>query len=42
MTKAIAEKIRWKTEYELAKQRASPSGSPTANGPPAAATQPGS
>jgi hypothetical protein len=40
MTKSIAEKVRWKTEYELAKQRASPTGSATANGPPAAATQP--
>jgi hypothetical protein len=40
MTKSIAEKVRWKTEYELGKQRASPTGSATANGPPAAATQP--
>jgi hypothetical protein len=40
MTKSIAERVRWKTEYELAKQRASPTGSANANGPPAAATQP--
>ena len=40
MTKSIAEKVRWKSEYELAKQRMCPTGSPTAHGPPAATTQP--
>jgi hypothetical protein len=34
LTKAIAERIRWKTQYESAKQRASPTGSATAHGPP--------
>ncbi len=42
MTKSIAEKVRWKTEYELAKQRLSATGSPNAHGPPAATAQPGS
>ena len=36
ITKTIAEKIRWKRDYELAKQRAWPGSSPTANSPPAA------
>jgi hypothetical protein len=40
MTKSIAEKVRWKSEYELAKQRMTSTGSPTAHGPPAAETQP--
>jgi hypothetical protein len=35
MTKAIAEHLRWRQEYESAKARASPSGSATAHGPPA-------
>lgn len=34
MTKAIAEKVRWKTQYDLAKAAASASGSATAHGPP--------
>lgn len=37
MTKSIAEKIRWKSQYELAKQHTWPGDTPTANGPPAAA-----
>lgn len=41
MTKSIAEKTRWKSEYDLAKQRMTPTGSPGAHGPPAAATHPG-
>ena len=35
MTKAIAERLRWKREYESAKSRSSPTGSPSANAPPA-------
>ncbi len=35
MTRSIAEKVRWKQEYELAKSRAGPAADPCANGPPA-------
>jgi hypothetical protein len=34
LTRSIAEKLRWRSQYEAAKQASSPTGSPCGNGPP--------
>ena len=41
MTRAISERLRWKSQYEAAKQSMTPSGSASAHGPPADSLRPG-